>query len=128
MERVVYDGANTCLTCGGHYVPSTATSEINLTSELAVHVDTLPHLEQYAVRRCIRNTYTSKSSRFKSTIQISLSAAFQHLYEQVHPHSSYFLSDSLLRHVLLIYVNLQTITITKSGLYYQYLKFFDVLV
>ncbi|XP_054740713.1 T-complex protein 1 subunit theta-like [Anastrepha obliqua] len=68
MERVVYDGANTCLTCDGYYVPSTATSEMNLTSELAVHVDTLPRLEQYAVRRCMRNTYTSKSSRFKSTI------------------------------------------------------------
>ncbi|XP_054736097.1 T-complex protein 1 subunit theta-like [Anastrepha obliqua] len=58
---------NKCLTCDGHYVPSSATTEINLASELAPHLDTLPGLEQYAVRRCIRNTYTSKSSRFTST-------------------------------------------------------------
>ncbi|XP_053964002.1 T-complex protein 1 subunit theta [Anastrepha ludens] len=53
IERAVDDGVNNfkCLTRDGRYVPGAGATEIELASELAVYADTLPGLEQYAVRK-----------------------------------------------------------------------------
>ena len=53
IERAVDDGVNNfkCLTRDGRYLPGAGATEIELASQLAVYADTLPGLEQYAVRK-----------------------------------------------------------------------------
>ncbi|XP_036333003.1 T-complex protein 1 subunit theta-like [Rhagoletis pomonella] len=53
IERAVDDGVNNFkgLTRDGRYVPGAGATEIELASQLAIYADTLPGLEQYAVRK-----------------------------------------------------------------------------
>ncbi|XP_067614712.1 T-complex protein 1 subunit theta-like, partial [Eurosta solidaginis] len=53
IERAVDDGVNNfkCLTRDGRYVPGAGATEIESAAQLAEYADTLPGLEQYAVRK-----------------------------------------------------------------------------
>lgn len=53
IERAIDDGVNTfkCLTRNGQFVPGAGATEIQLALELTRYADTLPGLEQYAVRK-----------------------------------------------------------------------------
>jgi len=53
IERAVDDGVNTfkCITRDGRYLPGAGATEIELALQLTQYADTLPGLEQYAVRK-----------------------------------------------------------------------------
>lgn len=53
IERAIDDGVNTFkgITRDGRFVPGAGATEIELASQLSTYADTLPGLEQYAVRR-----------------------------------------------------------------------------
>ncbi|KAH8389029.1 hypothetical protein KR200_009783 [Drosophila serrata] len=53
IERAVDDGVNNfkCLTRDGRYLPGAGATEIELATQLSAYADTLPGLEQYAVRK-----------------------------------------------------------------------------
>lgn len=53
IERAIDDGVNNfkCLSRDGRYVPGAGAVEIELATQIAAYADTLPGLEQYAVRR-----------------------------------------------------------------------------
>lgn len=53
IERAIDDGVNTfkCITRDGRFVPGAGATEIELALQLAQYADTLPGLEQYAVRK-----------------------------------------------------------------------------
>jgi len=53
IERAIDDGVNTfkCLTRDGRFVPGAGATEIELALQLTRYADTLPGLEQYAVRK-----------------------------------------------------------------------------
>ncbi|TMW41196.1 hypothetical protein DOY81_013724 [Sarcophaga bullata] len=53
IERAIDDGVNNfkCLSRDGRYVPGAGAAEIELATQIAAYADTLPGLEQYAVRR-----------------------------------------------------------------------------
>ncbi|XP_013118037.1 T-complex protein 1 subunit theta [Stomoxys calcitrans] len=53
IERAIDDGVNNfkCLSRDGRYVPGAGAVEIELATQIAAYADTLPGLEQYAVRK-----------------------------------------------------------------------------
>ncbi|XP_017105802.2 T-complex protein 1 subunit theta [Drosophila bipectinata] len=53
IERALDDGVNNfkCLTRDGRYLPGAGATEIELATQLSAFADTLPGLEQYAVRK-----------------------------------------------------------------------------
>lgn len=53
IERAIDDGVNNfkALSSDGRYVPGAGATEIELATQLAAYADTLPGLEQYAVRK-----------------------------------------------------------------------------
>lgn len=53
IERAIDDGVNTFkgITKDGRFVPGAGATEIELAAQLALYADTLPGLEQYAVRK-----------------------------------------------------------------------------
>lgn len=53
IERAIDDGVNTFkgITRDGRFVPGAGATEIKLAAQLSTYADTLPGLEQYAVRR-----------------------------------------------------------------------------
>lgn len=53
IERAIDDGVNNfkCLSRDGRYVPGAGATEIELATQISAYADTLPGLEQYAVRR-----------------------------------------------------------------------------
>jgi T-complex protein 1 subunit theta len=53
IERAIDDGVNTfkCLTRNGKFLPGAGATEIAVAQKLAEYADTLPGLEQYAVRK-----------------------------------------------------------------------------
>lgn len=53
IERAIDDGVNTFkgITRDGRFVPGAGATEIELAAQLSTYADTLPGLEQYAVRK-----------------------------------------------------------------------------
>lgn len=53
IERAIDDGVNTFkgITKDGRFVPGAGATELELAAQLALYADTLPGLEQYAVRK-----------------------------------------------------------------------------
>lgn len=53
IERAIDDGVNTFkgITRDGKFVPGAGATEVELAAQIAAYADTLPGLEQYAVRK-----------------------------------------------------------------------------